>query len=107
MLRKVNVGIVGCGNISDAYFNGSKKFDILNLVACADLDPARAKAKAAQHGVRACATVDELLNDPAIEIVINLTVPKAHAAVNLAALSAGKHAYCEKPFAPHLRAIRP
>jgi len=99
MLRKVNVGIVGCGNISDAYFNGSKKFDILNLVACADLDPARAKAKAAQHGVRACATVDELLNDPAIEIVINLTVPKAHAAVNLAALSAGKHAYCEKPFA--------
>jgi len=99
MARKVNVGIVGCGNISDAYFNGSKKFDILNLVACADLDPARARAKAAQHGIRACATVADLLNDPEVEIVINLTVPKAHASVNTAALHAGKHAYCEKPFA--------
>lgn len=99
MLRKVNVGIVGCGNISDAYFLGSKKFDILNLVACADLDPARARAKAAQYGIRACASVADLLNDPEVEIVINLTVPKAHAEVNTAALHAGKHAYCEKPFA--------
>ena len=99
MARKVNVGIVGCGNISDAYFNNSKKFDILNLVACADLDPARAAAKAAKYGVRACATVADLLNDPEVEIVINLTVPKAHASVSTAALLAGKHAYCEKPFA--------
>ena len=99
MSRKVNVGIVGCGNISDAYFNGSKKFDILNLVACADLDPARAQAKAEKYGLRACATVADLLNDPEVEIVINLTVPKAHASVNTAALKAGKHAYCEKPFA--------
>ncbi|MDB6094145.1 MAG: oxidoreductase domain protein [Verrucomicrobia bacterium] len=99
MPRQVNVGIVGCGNISDAYFIGSKKFDILNLVACADLDPTRAQAKAAQYGIRACATVADLLNDPEVEIVINLTVPKAHADVNIAALNAGKHAYCEKPFA--------
>ena len=99
MSRKVNVGIVGCGNISDAYFLGSKKFDILNLVACADLDPARAQAKAVQYGMRACATVADLLHDPEVEIVINLTVPKAHAEVNTAALLAGKHAYCEKPFA--------
>ena len=99
MLRKVNVGIVGCGNISDAYFNGSKKFDILNIIACADLDPARAQAKATQYGIRACASVPDLLHDPAVEIVVNLTVPKAHAGVNTAALKAGKHAYCEKPFA--------
>lgn len=99
MPRQVNVGIVGCGNISDAYFNGSKKFDILKIVACADLDPARAQAKAAQYGVRACASVDALLHDPEVEVVVNLTVPKAHAAVNIAALKAGKHAYCEKPFA--------
>ena len=99
MARKVNVGIVGCGNISDAYFNGSKKFDILNLVACADLDPARAAAKAAKYGLRACASVADLLKDPEVEIVVNLTVPKAHATVNTAALQAGKHAYCEKPFA--------
>ncbi|MBS0664290.1 MAG: Gfo/Idh/MocA family oxidoreductase [Verrucomicrobia bacterium] len=98
MSRKVNVGIVGCGSISDAYFIGSKKFDILNIVACADLDPARAEAKAAKYGVRACATVADLINDPEVEIVVNLTVPKAHVEVNLAALKAGKHAYCEKPF---------
>ncbi len=99
MSRKVNVGIVGCGNISDAYFIGSKKFDILNIVACADLDAARAQAKAAQYGIRACATVKDLLNDPEVEVVVNLTVPKAHAEVNVLALKAGKHAYCEKPFA--------
>ncbi len=60
--------------------------------------PERAQAKAAEHGLRAC-SVDELLNDPDIQIVLNLTIPRAHAAVNLAALQAGKHAYCEKPFA--------
>ena len=99
MARQINVGIVGCGNISEAYFLGTRKYAHLNLVACADLDPARARAKAAQHGVRACATVTDLLEDPAVDIVVNLTVPKAHASVNTAALLAGKHAYCEKPFA--------
>ena len=99
MASKVNVGIVGCGNISDAYFLGTKKYDILNLVACADLDAARAKTKAEKYGIRACPTVDSLINDPEIDLVINLTVPKAHATVNTAALHAGKHAYCEKPFA--------
>ena len=99
MARKINVGIVGCGNISDAYFIGSKKFDILNVVACADLDPARAKAKAEKYGLRASPSVEALINDPEVEIVVNLTVPKAHATVNTAALKAGKHAYCEKPFA--------
>ncbi len=99
MTRKINIGIVGCGNISDAYFTGLEHFDFLQIVACADLDPARTKAKSAQHGIRACATVTELLHDPAVDIVVNLTVPKAHAEVNTAVLLAGKHAYCEKPFA--------
>lgn len=94
----VNVGLIGCGNISEAYFAGCKRYDILNLTACADLDPARARAKAEKHGVRAC-TVDELLADPAIEIVINLTIPQAHAPLNERILRAGKHAYTEKPFA--------
>ena len=99
MARKINVGIVGCGNISDAYFIGSKKFDVLNLVGCADLDAARAKTKAEKYGLRAFGSVEELIKDPSIDIVVNLTVPKAHAAVNTLALEAGKHAYCEKPFA--------
>jgi len=98
MPRPVNVGLIGCGNISEAYFAGCKRYDILQLSACADLDPARARAKAEKHGVRAL-TVEELLADPAIEIVINLTIPQAHAPLNERILRAGKHAYTEKPFA--------
>lgn len=98
MPRQIHVGLVGCGNISEAYFAGCQRYDILKLSACADLDPARARAKAEKHGVRAL-TVDELLADPAIAIVINLTIPQAHAPLNERILRAGKHAYTEKPFA--------
>ena len=99
MNRTINVGIVGCGNISDRYFDGLKQFEILRIVSCADVDSARAQAKADQYQLRAAGSVDELLHDPAVDIVVNLTIPKAHAAVNTAALRAGKHVYCEKPFA--------
>jgi predicted dehydrogenase len=95
---KVRIGIVGCGKISDAYFKGLARYDVLAIAACADLDPARAQAKAAQYGTRAC-TVDELLADPDISVVVNLTVPQAHVPLNERALRAGKHVYTEKPFA--------
>ncbi len=95
---KVKVGIIGCGNISGAYFKGCAAFPILDVVACADLDMDVAKAKAAENGVRAC-TVDALLADREIEIVVNLTIPRAHAQVNLAAIDAGKNVHTEKPFA--------
>ncbi|MFZ9683432.1 MAG: gfo/Idh/MocA family oxidoreductase, partial [Cephaloticoccus sp.] len=65
MPKKVKVRLIGCGNISKAYFTGCKRYDILDLVACADLEFARAEAKAAEYGVRAC-TVDALLADPEI-----------------------------------------
>ena len=102
-ITPVKVGVVGCGNISGAYFSATKKFTILNIVACGDLDMDRAKAKAAEFGVPRACTVKELLADPEIEIVLNLTVPKAHAEVNLAALQAGKCAYTEKPFAVSIK----
>lgn len=102
MHRKINVGLVGCGSISEAYFAGCKRYDILNLIACSDIDPNRAQAKAEKHAVKAC-TVDELLADPAIEIVVNLTIPQAHAPLNERILRAGKHAYTEKPFALDVR----
>ncbi len=99
MEKRIRVGVIGCGAISAAYFKGCAPFPILDIVACADLDVERARAKATEFGVpRACAA-DELLADPDIQLVLNLTVPKAHAEVNLAVLRAGKHAYCEKPFA--------
>lgn len=98
MPRPVHVGLIGCGKISDAYFTGCAHYDFIKIVACADLDSARAAAKAAEHGIRS-ATVDELLVDPDVDLLINLTIPAAHAAVNTAALDAGKHIYTEKPFA--------
>jgi len=95
----VNVGIIGCGNISGAYLRWQKVFDVIDVVACADLVPERAREKAEEFDVPKACTVAELLADPEVEIVINLTIPRAHAEVNLAALDAGKHAYTEKPFA--------
>ena len=98
MTRPVHVGLIGCGKISDAYFAGCASYAFVKIVACADTDPVRAKEKAQQHGVRAC-SVDDLLADPSIDLVVNLTIPIAHASVNTAALNAGKHVYTEKPFA--------
>jgi predicted dehydrogenase len=96
--RKVKVGIIGCGKISPAYFKGCRAFDILDVVACADIDMSRARAKAAEFGVQAC-TDEELLAIPDIEIVVNLTWPKAHTAVSLMAIEAGKNVHSEKPLA--------
>ncbi len=95
--QPVKVGIIGCGNISGIYFAAGKKFQILDIAACADLDVSRAKAKAEEHGVPKACSVDELLADPEIQIVINLTIPKAHYEVCLAAVNAGKHTHVEKP----------
>jgi len=97
-LKKVKVGIIGCGAISPAYFKGCSVFEILEVVACADLDMEKAKARAAEFNVPKVCTVNELLADPEIEIVVNLTVPKAHAEIDLAILNAGKHVFSEKPF---------
>ena len=96
--KKTKIGIVGCGNISGIYFkNLTSTFENTEVAACADLVPARAAEKAKEFGTTAC-TVKELLADSAIEIVVNLTIPKAHAAVALAALQAGKNVHGEKPY---------
>jgi predicted dehydrogenase len=91
------VGIVGSGFISGIYLENCTAFEILDVVACADLDLERARAKAAQYGVPKACSVEELLADPAVDIVANLTIPRAHAEVALAAIRAGKSVYNEKP----------
>jgi predicted dehydrogenase len=99
VLRPLRIGIVGCGAISNAYFKGLQPFSKgAKIMACADLDLDRARKKAADHGVNKACSVEELLADPEIDLVLNLTIPAAHAMVNLSAIKAGKHAYCEKPF---------
>ncbi len=96
-LKPVKIGVIGCGAISNAYFSANKIFEIIDIVACADLMQERAAEKARENDIARACSVEELLADPEIEIVLNLTVPKAHAPVNQAALLAGKHVYVEKP----------
>jgi predicted dehydrogenase len=94
----LRVGVVGCGIIATRYVESSPAFDSWRPAACADLDVAAADAFAAAHALR-WTTVDELIADPEIDLVLNLTPPRAHAAVVGAALAAGKHVYTEKPLA--------
>lgn len=98
-LERVRVGVVGCGTISSIYFQNMKEFDALDVVACADIDLARAEARAAEFSVPRACSVEDLLADPNIDIVVNLTIPKAHADVAFAALEAGKSVHNEKPLA--------
>lgn len=95
----MKVGMIGCGNISAQYLKSFPALPDVELVAVADLDMDRARAVAAEHpGVRAL-TVDALLEDPEVETVLNLTIPAAHAEIDLRAIAAGKNVHAEKPFA--------
>ena len=98
-MKTLKVGIIGCGNISSIYMENCKNFDHLELIACADLDEQRAVSQAEKYGIPKACSVDEILQDKEIDLIINLTIPKAHAAVCLQALEAGKHVYTEKPLA--------
>jgi predicted dehydrogenase len=93
----LGVGIVGCGNIAGGYALDLAAHPEVRLVAAADLDPERAAAFAQKHGCRAHPSVAELLADPEVELVINLTVHHAHYALTKQALEAGRHVYSEKP----------
>jgi len=95
----MRIGVIGCGDIArKAYLPQSRRFPALEVVAVADLDAARAKALADEHGLRA-QSVDDLIAADDIDCVLNLTIPAAHHAVALRAIEAGKHVYSEKPFA--------
>ncbi len=97
--RPLRVGIVGAGKISQQYSDSFARLPQVQVQAVSDLDAARAAALAGQHpGARAMST-EQLLADPEVDLVLNLTVPAAHAEVARAALAAGKHVYGEKPLA--------
>ncbi|MEV4837298.1 Gfo/Idh/MocA family oxidoreductase [Nonomuraea sp. NPDC049486] len=93
------VAIVGCGNIAQRYAADLASYPEIELRGVQDVDPARAGTLAAAHGVRAYATMDELLADPGVDIVVNLTAHKAHYEVIRRALEAGRHVHSEKPLA--------
>jgi predicted dehydrogenase len=96
VVRQVGVGIVGAGHISGAYLNALKNFDIVAVRGIADISPQASQKRSAEYGI-AQLSIEELLSDPQIEIVLNLTIPKAHLEVGLKSLAAGKHVYSEKP----------
>ncbi|MFJ1768551.1 Gfo/Idh/MocA family protein [Amycolatopsis sp. NPDC088138] len=95
----VGVGFVGAGVISGTYLENLTSFPDVRVLRVADLDTERAAAQAAKHGVPRSGTVAELLDDPDVELVVNLTTPVSHVDVGLAALEAGKHVWAEKPLA--------
>src|SRR5580698_4039553 len=96
-MNKVRVGVIGCGMICGQYFTNAPKFPILDMAACADLDRAKAEEASQKYGIPRVLTPEEMLNDDSIELILNLTVPKAHAPLSQAIMEKGKHTYLEKP----------
>jgi len=93
----LGVAVIGCGNISSQYLRNLTGFPDLAVLVCADLDAGRAKAQAAAYGVPEWGSPDDALAHPGVQLIVNLTVPAAHAEVTAAAITAGRHVWSEKP----------
>ena len=94
----MRVGIIGCGNISETYFECQNLFNNFTIVACADINIEAAKNSAEKYNVKAFSVDDILANDD-IDVIINLTIPSAHKEIIMKSLNAGKHCFSEKPLA--------
>jgi predicted dehydrogenase len=97
--KSARVAIVGCGFVADYYLKTLSSHPQLELVGAMDKDPDRAKHFSSYHSVPIYSTLEELLADPKVDIVLNLTNPRSHYNISKAALEAGKHVYSEKPLA--------
>lgn len=106
MANPTKAGIIGCGQISGTYFETAQRLSDYEIIACADVVPEATKFRADMYDIPRRYTPEQLLEDPDVEIVINLTSPQVHAQVALAALEAGKHVYNEKPLATTLEDAR-
>ncbi len=96
-MPQLRIGLIGTGVISGAYFAASRFFRQLEIATCADVNQEAAEARGREFGIKA-QSVDALLTDKSIDVILNLTTPRSHVPVNLKALDSGKHAYSEKPF---------
>ena len=99
---QLRIGVVGCGNISHAYLHNAAMFGGVRPVACADLNPETARARAETFGIEAMSP-DALIASPEVDLVLNLTIPAAHFAISMQALEAGKHVFTEKPLGTTVR----
>ena len=94
----MNIGIVGCGNISETYFECQKIFNNFEVVVCADINKEAASNAAVKYNIKAL-SVDEILENNEIDLIINLTIPAAHKEIIVKSLLNGKHCFSEKPLA--------
>lgn len=101
-VKEFRVGLIGTGQISDIYLKNCATFNGLDIVACGSLDMEESRAKAAKHEIPAIAAPDDIIANPEIDVILNLTIPAAHAEISLKSLGAGKHVYSEKPFVTDL-----
>ena len=102
MVKIFKVGLIGCGHIAETYFRAHKYFNNFRITKCADINHLAAKKCASTYKIKAL-SVENLLKDKEIEIILNLTVPKAHFEVSKKALLNNKHVYTEKPMAINLK----
>jgi predicted dehydrogenase len=94
----LNIGIVGSGFISRAYLRAAQDFPNVRIIACSDVNFAAAEEKAHEFRIQA-QSVEELLANSEVDLILNLTIPQSHGSVSLRAIEAGKHVYSEKPLA--------
>lgn len=98
MNKIFKVGLIGCGHISETYFKGHEYFNNFQITKCADINMEVANKCAEVNNIEAC-SVDDITKDKEIEIILNLTIPKAHYEIAKKSLENGKHIYSEKPMA--------
>lgn len=96
---KLNVAIIGCGNIAGPYAQDIQTYPELNLLGATDIDKARASDFAAKHNIHAYPTIEDVLADERVDLAVNLTTHHVHKAITEQSLNAGKHVYSEKPLA--------
>ena len=101
MNKVFKIGLIGCGHIAETYFRAEKYFNNIKIIKCADINEKASKRCALNFGIKSV-TVNDLLKDKEIEIILNLTIPKAHYQISKKALMNGKHVYSEKPLAINL-----
>ena len=102
MNKVFKVGLIGCGHIAETYFRAQKYFNNIKIIKCADINKNAAKKCASEYGIKSL-SVNELLKDKEVEIILNLTIPKAHYEIAKKALLDNKHVYTEKPLAINLK----
>jgi predicted dehydrogenase len=103
---RVSVGLIGTGMISNAYLTNLTRFPDIDVVVLGDINQSRAAAQASAYGIPNSGSTEAVLTHPDVEIVVNLTIPAAHAEVSSAALAAGKHVWVEKPISVRRESAR-